>query len=683
MGESVSGAACITGDIDSNSKQSALYVVGGTTNSSTYSGLQRYLFTDKKWETVNLPTPEMRNRLHHGATYLKNSSRILVYAGANDGSADASTSTFTISLASPQNGTIDSFSAQGAPAGISPALLPWDDNTALYVGGLPTNTEVFLFSLAKGWQTSGVSLVQGIPNDAGLATVLGSDGSKVLEIFNMSASPNTVKFVPLLNANGVPAYPGQPVSFATDSSSPSTRKRKRATDQSSIPAYNSTFAPQTTRTGFSLAQSDNGVIVISGGSDTEPISMFNQSTNSWINADALFNNTKAIQQPLVTTTTSIPTSTPTATSSGTPSASTTAAAGGGGSSSTGLIVGVTLGALLGVAALLVILLMVLRWLHGDRKVHRGSPRGHPYAKDDKDRLSFQDRGIEPLAQSAFPMARGPVPSAVDSLQMISGTSGNGFLSATPIVNTNRVRSRPLIEPSRSPMTTIVSSRVEGPQNVAGTARSPNSDHPRGDRTTDEGWSKYFQENTTPDIGETHSPRTTMNSDLSEETRSDYRSSVWPQVPGKTSLALGPLQQPKPLGQVPSGSPSTEHLPISAGGSFLHQGQSAKISSADSVSLVSDDDDVRDAFSSGVPASVHEEAQWSQPWGVRPPSSNYTGSFYQSSVREFPRSQQGNGNESRSNPRGSSGLFHQDYFNNSSSRTNVNSDMSWLNLHSEK
>lgn len=661
MGVSVSGAACVTADIDVQNKQSALYVVGGTANSSTYSGLQRYLFTDQKWETVTLPEPEMQNLLHHGVAYLKGSSTILVYAGANDGSMDASTSTHTISLTAPDNGTINSFTDQGAPPGISPTLLPWDNDTAVYVGGLPTNTEVFLFSVATGWQTSGVSLAQGIPSNAGLAMILGSDGSKVLEIFNMSASPNIVKFVPLLNANGVPAYAGEPM-------------------PSNFPAYNSTFAPQTTRSSFSIAQSDNGIIVISGGSDTEPISMFNQTTNSWVNVDALFNDTKTLQQPLVTTTTSV--STPTATPSSSSTSTTAAAAGGGGSSSTGLIVGATLGGLVGVSALLFILLMVLRWLHGEKKVQKGRPRGYPYARDDKDRLSFQDQGIEPLAQSAVPMARGQVPSAVDSLQMISGTLGNELSSATPIISSNRVLSRPLIEPDRSPLTTNVSSRLDGPQRGTGTARSPNSDDARGDRTTDEGWGKYFQDNTTADIARTLSPRTTLNSDLSEETRSDYRSSVWPQTSGTTSLALGPLPQPKPLGQVLSGSPSTEHLPASGHGSFLHQGQSAKISSADSVSVISDDDDPHDAFSSGIPGGIHEESQWPHPWGARPPSSNYTGSFYQPSVQEAPKPQPGYWNENRSNERGSSGLFHQDYYNNSS-RTNANSDMSWLNLHGEK
>jgi hypothetical protein len=117
------------------------------------------------------------------------------------------------------------------------------------------------------------------------------------------------------------------------------------------------------------------------------------------------------------------------------------------------------------------------------------------------------------------------------------------------------------------------------------ARSPPDERPRGDRTTDEGWSKYFK-----DIGDTtlavEPARSTRSSQASNETKSDYRSSQWPSVPG---IALGVLDEPHPLNRVQVGSPSTELFPSKEGG-LLHQSQMAKISSVDSLSIVSEDDD---------------------------------------------------------------------------------------------
>ncbi|KAL1966521.1 hypothetical protein VTN77DRAFT_4443 [Rasamsonia byssochlamydoides] len=664
MGESVSGAACVKGGVNGDNTQTALYVVGGTSNSSTYPGLQRYSFEQNQWETITPVTKVTQDRLYHSVAYLNASSSILVYAGSQDGSTGASTETFTISTVPPY--AVQAYNSQGAPPAVSPSLLPWDDNSAVYVGGNPSNTEVFLFNTSGGWQTSGVSLAEGIPSDAGLAMVLGTDGSKILETFNLSVSPNTVTSIALLDANGVPAPPGQEVGVASGS----TRKRKRAT-VANFPTYNGTFAPTTTRSDFSLAQSDNGLVVISGGSDTDPLCIFDQSQNSWVDVVKLFNGKDATQQPLASATssttsspTSSSTSTTVATLSSTPtsSASPTATPSSGSShNATGTIIGATLGALCGVAVLLIIILIILRRLH-KKKQMSGNSGSRGYSTDAKDRLSFQDQGIEPLTKSAFPMATGPVLS-VNSLGIMSGKIGSEKTS--PGISTPGY-GRPLDKSLLSP---IASSRGDGVRSAASgmTALSPSS----SDRRTDEGWSKYFQDNSATNLAVgVQSARTTMMSEMSQDTRSDYRSSIWPDASETSRLDLGDLEEPKPLGRVRTGSPTTEHL------SMFSRGQSAKISNADSVSLLSEDEE-RDKYSSGIPPSINndEEAQW---YSRRAPSSTYSGSFYPGSKRETAYTQ-----HSEVTDRRVSSVIYHDRFPTPPSNSNINSDMSWLNLNADR
>ncbi|KAH8693194.1 hypothetical protein BGW36DRAFT_302606 [Talaromyces proteolyticus] len=679
MGQSVTGAACVKGSVDGNPDHQGLFVVGGSSDNSTYNGLQRYSFVDKKWETITLPTTQIQNRVNHSASYLSGSISILVYAGSQDSNYDASTSTFEITMAGGAIG-IESRSADGTPPAIRPSLFTWDNETTLYVGGMDTNTDVFVYHAGSGWATSGISLAAGISSHDGVALQSNSDGSKFLEIFNMSASPNSVSYVALTSSGGAAASPGEPVVFTGSSSS---KNNKRA--WGNLPAYNSTFAPSTSRTGFSIAQSDNGLVVISGGSDSDPVTVFNQTENSWVDNKVLFGSrmNAGLQQPLgtsSTTTSTAPTATSTTTSSSTTttataSASTTAAASSGSHSNIGLIVGVTLGALAGLVIILIILLMILRRLHRKKQpTNKGR-----YGSDDKDRLSFQDQGIEPLTQSAVPMARSNAPSAVDSIYMVSGKFASDYPSATPMVTNNekKVYSRPLVPQNQNDN---FSSQSDGTQDP--TRRFLDPEKARGDRSTNEGWSKYFQDTTTTDIG-MGSPRNTMDSELSQESRSDYGGGMWPHVPEKAAVTLGGLEEHRPLGKVSSASPISERLPVIGRGQ-VHYGQSAKISSADSASSVSDDDEHehRDAFSSGIPASVNDTLYWSHPT-ARPTSSNYTESLYQTSTRNgLAAHDEPLPTDAQSQARGSSAIFHQDYFNGPN-RNNINSDMSWLNIHADR
>ncbi|KAL2004208.1 hypothetical protein VTN02DRAFT_5351 [Thermoascus thermophilus] len=683
-GLAVSGATCVKGGVDGDNSQAALYVVGGTTDSADYYGLQRYSFQKGQWEALDLLTEDIRNRTHHGAAYLNTTSSILVYAGSQDGNANPSTQTFTISTSPPYD--VTSYMSQGALPAVSPMLLPWDDSRAALLGGDTSSTRVFVFNPEEGgWADSGASLAQGLPDQVRCALVQGSDGSKVLETFDMSTSPNTVTRVALLDAGGVPARPGQLVGTSSSSTDTHLTSQKRDLTLADYPPYNGTFAPKEPRTGYSLAQDRNGLVVISGGSETDPICIFDQSANRWLDASRVFDGDN-----VATATGASGTGAATLIASG----SSSAAIGSGESSKsrTNTIIGAILGSILGFAALLVIALLVLRRLR-KKKQMEGRKERNGESSDDPERLNFQGQGMEPLARSAFPMARGPVPSA-DSFAIMSGKYSEKFAEARGQGYGQSPR-----EPSKSPLTTILSSRADGATSAMSGSdqRSPQrcspDDRPRGDRRTDEGWSRYFQDNDATDLVRMESTRSAVTSVSAKSASSD--GSVWPRaaVAGVTPLNIGVLDQLKPLGRVHSGSPSTEHVfwDTEGRGVGVQPGQSAQISSVDSVSLASDDGDLPrpDAFSSGIRASVQEG--WSQRDprdSLRPPSSTYSNSLHVPPAAREPSTAQerlwtqSRGNDTTRSSARQSSVVIQDYFGEQP-HSNINSDMSWLNLAADK
>jgi hypothetical protein len=58
------GASCVQAYQDGDGSKASLYIVGGLANSSTtrYSGLQRYSFSDKKWEDITPLVSVTKNR---------------------------------------------------------------------------------------------------------------------------------------------------------------------------------------------------------------------------------------------------------------------------------------------------------------------------------------------------------------------------------------------------------------------------------------------------------------------------------------------------------------------------------------------------------------------------------------------------------------------------------------------
>lgn len=672
MGVSVVGAACTKGAVGGDPKNQAFYVVGGTSDKADYRGLQRFSFVDKKWEPVSTVTQDIKNRVKHDAIYIPSEASILVYAGTTNGDPNPSTQTFLIGLDPPYN--VRSFNSYVPPA-IYPTLLPWGNDSAVMLGGSPGNTKVYAFT-NNAWKDTGATLAKPFPEEpqAKAAMVIGDDGSRILEIFDLGQSPNTVSRHVLLRADGTPAPANEEVGAANPKKS--SRRRKRGVSISDYPGYDNSNAPTTKRSQSSLAQDGNGKVVISGGSDDEPLSIFDQSSNSWVDTQQLFVGEKPDSVSSSTTSSSSTSSSsttssdsPTSSVASNPAATTSSlpppASGSHSGSNKNTIIGAVLGSVLGFAAILIVILLLLR------SKKRKQTKGKAAYGDDKDRLSFQDQGMEPLTKSIQPMGRGPVPST-DSVAIVSGRINEKsfeHLTATTSAGTSAAAD-PEKEKGRSPLRNVETAQPDN-NNTRNLTGAP-ANASRGDRRTDEGWSKYFQDDTDPQLLRGDS----MRSDASSRyTKTDDK---WPRGTEVEPLDISRLAgESHPLGRVPSGSPSTEHAPKLGESSAVHQGLTAKISSGDSISIASDDNDDRtDA------ESLTDRPPWapmSAYVNSKHVSSNYSDSLYPSGP---PVSAQRGLFVPGGADRPTSTMTQWPSTNaetHDETRTNISSDVSWLNL----
>ncbi|EAW07816.1 uncharacterized protein ACLA_025330 [Aspergillus clavatus NRRL 1] len=681
MGEPVSDAVCVTGTMDGKDDQHALYVIGGSSNDENAPGLQRYAFESREWTTMQTQH-QMENRTSHTAVFLKSPPVLLVYAGNQRDREMASSDTFTINTAPPYN--ISSYSAK-IPA-ISPVLLPWSDSEAALVGGRTAEKEVHLFTAAGGWASSQVSLAQPVSGDVRCAIVNGDDGSKALEIFNMKVSPNTVSSIALLNRGGIPAPPG---TLLGESSSRKRKRREISLDN--YPAYDGALASSTTRSDYSLAQGDNGLVVISSDSGTDSLAIFNQTSNSWVNATKLFYGDDSPQQilPSIATT---PSATPSTTTSATASASASSAASGETSGNrVGTILGATLGSLVGVILILILILFFLHRTKLGRKRAGPGAAGHGGSPNDKDRLSFQDQGMEPLTRSAYPMAKDPAPLAatsVDSLAIFSGKMADEKSGHAP--KPTPLKPTPLVAVQSTGERTPSSTYSFGVDGKAVEAQDMVGNNAPRDRAAEEGWGRYFQDDGTTIAA--NSP--VFPPPMGARSKAEDRTSAWPGPHTLPPLNLGFLEEPKPLGRVVTGSPTTENG--SPSGSMLRraESQSARISSASSISATSEHDyghhqDRSYGFANDTDSGRHDgvsttsvpppDPSWrgaaQHSWIGRPPSSAYSRSFYD----------HGDRGASTINTRGSSVLIPDPLapMPPTNQRKNLNSDLSWLNLNADK
>ncbi|KAK4942736.1 hypothetical protein LTR66_014669, partial [Elasticomyces elasticus] len=415
MGLSVTSPSCVKAVPGQDDSQAALYVVGGSSNDSRYHGLQRYVFANQSWEALTPLAEVLKGRTNHSVAYLHDSSSILVYAGTQPGEgSELSSQTFLISTIAPYQ--VRSFVSDAPPAS-SPILQPWNSSHAVVLGGGESNTGIYLFGPDRGWRPLGTDLTTGLAPGVQGAIVDGDDGSKVLETFDMSATPNRVSQIVLLGAGGRTASTGQTIGGS------SSRKRKRGLNLGDWPAYNSSLAPTTPRSDYSVAQDPDGLTVISGGSADSPLSLFDQRQNSWVDTGSFFQGKSGGNQ--------VPLGAPTAT---TPSSSlpspTTSSSSASGSAVVGLgqtnkertlrTLGITLGVLCGIAALFIFLLLLLRW----RKMRQKRNEESYVDEKEKNRMSFADRGASFMREAGGSMVNSPVPQSNNHITNPRDTMGN-------------------------------------------------------------------------------------------------------------------------------------------------------------------------------------------------------------------------------------------------------------------
>ncbi|KIH86974.1 hypothetical protein SPBR_08191 [Sporothrix brasiliensis 5110] len=296
---SVSGAVCV-GSTPGDPTLAAFFVVGGKTDAADYPGLQKYTYATGVWETITLASLVTQNRLNHGAAYINATDSILVYSGQQDDSTGASQQTYTIGASAPY--IVKSVSSPAAPLTLNPILLEWSDSQIAMIGGSSTNTAVMLFdSASENWINSGANLLDPLTtNTTGLqaALIMGDDNSKNLYTFDVTVSPNQVKHIVLQDGTGAPVVNAGPSkrSAQEDATWNAELSRRASLTASNWPAYNASLAPTTTRSGFSIAEGLDGMVVLSGGGGSDVLCVFNGRSNSWRNATQMLSAKKSLVQ---------------------------------------------------------------------------------------------------------------------------------------------------------------------------------------------------------------------------------------------------------------------------------------------------------------------------------------------------------------------------------------------------
>ncbi len=658
MGIATNSSTCVQGSSDSHD---ALYIVGGVTNSSTkaYSGLQRFVFQQQKWEECAPTVNVTNNRQYHGSAFLNSSSSILIYAGSQDGTFAPSSQTFLVSTSFPFN--VRAFSSDAPPV-IDPLLMPWNASHALMLGGDSQNEKLFTFGPDDGWQQLNISLSNGLKDSSKVQAVIesGSDGSKVLEMFDTSVSPNQISTLLLQNADIQGESDHQPQSSNTPSTSsavrqPPTKRRKRDTALADRPAYNSTLAPQGVRNGFSLAQDPTGLVVASGGDSGNPVALFNQTANQWIDPTTFFGGLTHVQSPIQTpsSTPTSPTastaagstgqSSPSPTSSSSPSGSTP------GSRHDLTILGATLGAVFGTAALLILALLIIRCIR--RRKNNIGRRTRDFDVDsqhgmDFAGMDFADRGADFMKEAGGSLASGhrrdESANSNTSIAIMSGGARNdsqqskrGFLHKP---GDSGGSSKSFFSRARSPLAPsppLISHPVMTTYPAEARGNPQASPEPRTDpRTVETGWSKYFN-NSSTNLGpvppgavrhDSGSRPTTYTS----QSLSDYESSRVTSSQPHESAEVQPLNirasQPYPPNTrvvSPTSGLPLPGLAVSSGG--LGREPSSPSSA---VSDIDEEDDYRQNSSQGQ--EQEGTAAWTpveggSTWEERPISSVYADS----------------------------------------------------------
>lgn len=660
LGVPTTGSTCVQGKSDG---QDVLFIVGGTTKSSAraYSGLQRYNFKDKSWETCKTEGKVAQNRLLHGSTFLEESSSILVYGGSQDGVTTPSSQTFVISSDPPY--TTRALVSEAPPV-VKPLMLPWNASHAVMFGGGSQNQQVFTFEPDAGWSKVNVSLPEGLPDSSKVQAAImpTDDGAKILEIFNMSVSPNDIQLVLLQNATRpTKSQPSPATASALDPSVISTSisgsglpvitivpsSQKRATSLDDRPPYDKTLAPQEKRDGFSLAQSSDGLVVASGGNDQTVLSIFNLTGNQWVDTDQFFGAPKPkvlINAPTSSSTSPAASITSQPSTSASPTPVPSAPANTQNKSLT--ILGATLGSVFGVAALLVIILLLLRYL---RRKRERKHRGGDFPLDHKHDMDFADQGADYMREAGGSFGKGDNKHRHN----ISNTSANSVTIMGGKRNSSQQSKRALFHKkgnsdtsaksyfgrSKSPMAPSPP-LISEPILASLPAQSANppqpAPSPRTGPRTDTGWSKYWNNSSSNiDAMATSGPQQhgSNSRPTTYTSTSDYESSRITSSNPHESAEVEPLNvrasQLPPNTRVvspTSGMPLQTGLALSSGAHTQHEPPTPTTE----VSDIDEEDEYRipsnrepDGTSSWTPIAAGDRGST---WTDRPVSSVYADSM---------------------------------------------------------
>ncbi|RMZ80413.1 hypothetical protein DV737_g2964, partial [Chaetothyriales sp. CBS 132003] len=634
-GVSVVGARCVYGGVDGNNNQSALYIVGGVANdsNSNYPGLQRYSILDKSWTTITPLVQVTQNRQFHGAAYINASSGIIIYGGSQQGPATLSSETFFLELYPPYR--VQAYSSPAPPV-TNPFMMPWSDDRALMVGGSTSNRNVFTFGAADGWQDLGLTLPNALPNSsiahASLLTL--DDGSKIMQTFNLSQHPVSVSSNVLLNPGGALAAYGEVVGVSTTTTTSgapaatSPAKTRRSLSLDAFPIYDGANRPNTTRTGSSIAQSEDGLLAFVGGDADSTVSFFNQRQDAWVLAEKILGDQ-------TTSTVSTATATPTQ------SSASASHHGSSRHSHRSALLGGVLGAIFGLSV--IVLILSCLWFARKRQGQGRQKQSRKiYAAGSKGSNDFEtEEGLQSLSANGQPMAGSPVPSVVINQAHMSAVfvhhppdlirpESNASTRGGKAEAHKATAGHRLFHRDKGPLT--ISKPMNPDLGDYGLCHSPNIDLGRATpaaplnstalfsavaasnmptrnkshRRTDEAWAKYFNTDTVnPSLGETQPSREEAHSVPAALTLRSGRAEASRRAPSGPGLRDS-TGRPLEINSVMANSPVLESSPFRARTRTL----SGQISRVDSIGTEYEDEAFDEAVSSGIP-SMASQKRWTR------------------------------------------------------------------------
>ncbi|KAI1172505.1 hypothetical protein F4777DRAFT_508655 [Nemania sp. FL0916] len=702
-GQSVEGGVCV-GSTPKDPSVAGLFIVGGKSSQADYPGLQKFVYSTGKWEIITPRTSVTKDRLYHSATYINKTESLLVYAGSTDGSRNLSQQTFTISTSEPYG--VLAFQSDISPPGVAPILLPWSETQAALIGGNAWNTQVLLFDVAAvvngiagSWINSGITLAEPLPKNTTeikAAIIEADDGSKHLYTFDLTTSPNTVNRTVLLDGNGAPVASSVPVKPSVTKQDERRSFHRRDLRANNWPAYNSTFAPKSTRSDYSIATDASGLVVMSGGSNDDVLCMFNARANTWENATAVLGaelvdvqstpsaapisissapSTSSVSSVTsVSSVSDVPSAPPTTSTPSPASPAPVAAVHSPSSLPSTTILGIALGSIFGAALLLAIILFLLK-RHQRRQsfVEAGHARrasGIPekdFFRDDFARSSggyFRGHNQQDSQNSFSSLTMFGKSQKPALLRRGSSDVKRSSGDSTQSRDIKNTISRPQPQMSTQPDFLAQPEQVTiPPQSAQPVPRSRPAAAPDSTPRRSSGWNQYWSGGTASIFGMGGNSRSRRDTEVSDESSrySDVRRT-------QDSATVPPLQVPgegRPsFHYVNSGSPT-----VSQYDPKIRDGLSGQIERpVSAVSAISSS-----GYSSGIPPSVHEAWDPSllkKPWGTdRAPSSAYSNSTASGGFHTT-----GLGAPSANRPLGL-GLSKQPQLPVASMST----DMSWLNL----